>query len=470
MTDPAAGGLLDALFSTDAIRSILDDRARLQGMLDFEAALAAAEAEVGLIPHEAATIIARHCDAALFDMAALSRGAALGGNVAIPMVKALTALVADSDAAASRYVHWGATSQDAIDTGLVLQLRRVLDVVDADLARFAVALRRRCVEHRGTTLVGRTWLQQATPVTLGLKLGGWLSAVQRHRRRLRELRVRVCVVQLGGAAGTLAAIGPRGIDVMDALARALHLGSPDLPWHTHRDRVAEVATCLGLLTGSLGKMARDVSLLMQTEVGEVFEPSAAGKGGSSTMPHKRNPVGCAAVLGAAMRVPALVSTMLHAMVQEHERGMGNWHAEWETLPEIASLTAGALAQMNQIVDGFEVDADRMATNLAMTGGLILTEAVTMALGAKVGRLAAHQLVEHASRRAVETGLPLRDVLLADAVVAQHLAPQDVDRLLDPTRYTGAVGRPRRPRGRRVARLTRPDQAAIAAAAARSPSR
>jgi 3-carboxy-cis,cis-muconate cycloisomerase len=428
--------LLDPLFTTDRMRSVFSDRGRLQGMLDFEAALARAEARAGVVPASAVAAIASQCRADAFDVETLARGSALAGNAAIPMVKALTALVAKHDEAAARFVHWGATSQDAMDTGLVLQLRDALDLLDADLVRLADRLAGLADEHKRTVLAGRTWLQQATPVTFGLKAAGALSAVERHRARLRELRPRVLVLQFGGASGTLAALGADGMKVAAALAEALKLGLPDLPWHTQRDRVAEVATALGLLVGTLGKIARDVSLLMQTEVGEAFEPTAAGKGGSSTMPHKRNPVGCAAVLAAAIRVPGLVSVMLTAMVQEHERGLGNWHAEWDTLPEIVCLAAGALAQLVEVVDGLEVDPARMAQNLEATRGLILAEAVTMALGARIGRLPAHHLVEDVCRRAASGKRHLRDVLGEDPAVRKHLSAEDLRRLLDPANYVG----------------------------------
>jgi 3-carboxy-cis,cis-muconate cycloisomerase len=277
-------------------------------------------------------------------------------------------------------------------------------------------------------------------VTLGLKAAGWRSAVERHRARLREARQRVLALQFGGATGTLAALGDRGLAVAAALGEELSLAVPDLPWHAHRDRVAEVATILGMLVGSLGKMARDISLLMQTEVGEAFEPAAPGRGGSSTMPHNRNPVGCAVVLAASMRVPALVSTMLGAMVAEHERGLGGWHAEWETLPEICLLAAGALAHSIQIVEGLEVDAARMRENLHATNGLILAEAVTIALGDALGRQTAHELVEAACRRAVEQGRHLRAVLGDDPRVMAHLTVADLERLLDPAGYLGVTGR------------------------------
>ncbi|MET0680791.1 MAG: 3-carboxy-cis,cis-muconate cycloisomerase [Burkholderiales bacterium] len=431
--------LLDPLFTTDRMRAVFSDRDRLQGMLDFEAALARAEARAGVIPDAAPPAIAAKCRAHAFDLDALARGAALAGNTAIPMVKALTALVAKNDDAAARFVHWGATSQDAMDTGLVLQLRGALDLIDADLARLADVLARLADEHKRTVLAGRTWLQQATPVTLGLKAAGALSAIERHRARIRELRPRVLVLQFGGASGTLAALGGDGLKVAAALADDLRLALPDVPWHAQRDRVAEVATALGLVVGTLGKIARDISLLMQTEVGEAFEPAAAGKGGSSTMPHKRNPVACAAILAAAIRVPGLVSVMLTAMVQEHERGLGDWHAEWDTLPEICTLAAGALAQLAQVLEGLQIDAARMAENLEATRGLILAEAVTMALGGKIGRLPAHHLVEEACRRAAGERRHLRDVLGEDPEVRKHLSDADLARLLDPANYVGLAG-------------------------------
>jgi 3-carboxy-cis,cis-muconate cycloisomerase len=405
-------------------------------MLDFEAALARAEARTGVVPPAAVAPIESACRAEAFEVDELARGAALAGNTAIPMVKALTALVAKRDEAAARYVHWGATSQDAMDTGLVLQLREALDLIEGDLARLAAVLAGLATLHKRTVLAGRTWLQQATPVTFGLKAAGALSAIERHRARVRELRPRVLVLQFGGASGTLAALGADGLKVAAALAEELKLELPDVPWHAQRDRVAEVATALGLLVGTLGKVARDVSLLMQTEVGEAFEPAAAGKGGSSTMPHKRNPVACAAILAAAIRVPGLVSVMLTAMVQEHERGLGDWHAEWDTLPEIVCLAAGALAQLTQVLDGLELDPARMAANLEATRGLILAEAVTMALAGAIGRLPAHHLVEAACRRAAGERRHLRDVLGEDPEVRKHLSAADLERLLDPANYTG----------------------------------
>ncbi|MBM3597177.1 MAG: 3-carboxy-cis,cis-muconate cycloisomerase [Alphaproteobacteria bacterium] len=432
--------LLGLLFGTEAAFGLFSDQARLQGMLDFEAALARAEARLGVIPANAAPAIVDKCRAELFDLDALARAAAGAGNLAIPMVKQLTELVARADQDAARFVHWGATSQDAIDTGLLLQLRHFLDLADGDLARLSDALARLTEAHGQTPMVGRTWMQHALPITFALKTAGWLDAIERHRRRFAELRPRLLVVQFGGAAGTLAALGPRGLDVAEALARELDLGHPAMPWHGQRDRMAEVAALLGLVLGTLGKMARDLSLLMQTDVGEAFEPAAAGRGGSSTMPHKRNPVAAAAVLAAATRAPGLVATMLSAMVQEHERGLGGWHAEWETLPELCRLMAGALHQMAETMAGLELDPVRMRANLDATNGLIMAEAVTIALGSALGRLAAHELVEQACREAARSKRHLRDVLAAHETVGKHLSVQDLDRLFQPLHYVGQAGR------------------------------
>ena len=420
------------------MREIFSDRGRIQGMLDFEAALARAQARLGVIPKASGPAIEAQCQAKLFDIEALARAAALAGNPAIPMVKALTALVGKKGKEAAGYVHRGATSQDAMDTGLVLQLRAAIELIDTDLARLAEALARLARKHKRTPMAGRTWLQQASPVTFGLKAAGALSAVERHRVRLRELRARVLVIQFGGAAGTLASLGDRGLDIAKALAAELKLGDPDIAWHAQRDRVAEVATTLGLLVGTLGKIAHDVSLLMQTEVGEAYEPAAPGRGGSSTMPHKRNPVSSAVVLAAATKVPALVSVMLAAMVQEHERGLGNWHAEWETLPEICMLSGAALGQVVQMIEGLEIDTARMRHNLDASHGLILAEAVSAALAPKLGREAAHGLIEEACSRAIERNKPLRDVLAKDARVGKLLSATDLDRLLDPANYLGVA--------------------------------
>jgi 3-carboxy-cis,cis-muconate cycloisomerase len=427
--------LLTPLFGSAEMRELFGDRGRLQGMLDFEAALARAEARAGVIPNQAAARIGDRCRAELFDFESLAEATASAGNPAIPMVKALIGLVAADDPNAARYVHFGATSQDAMDTGLVLQLRRFCSALGADLERLSAALARLAEAHKLTLLVGRTWLQHAPPVTLGLKAAGWLDAVERHRARLVEVRTRALVLQFGGAVGTLAALGSGGLQVSRALSEELDLALPLLPWHAHRDRVGELGAFLGLLIGTLGKIGRDLSLLMQTEVAEAFEPGKS-RGGSSTMPHKRNPVTAAVLLAAAARAPGLVATLLSSMVQEHERGLGGWHAEWETLPELCALAAGALRQTAQAIEKIELDPERMRSNVDRTGGQIMAEAVLAALAPRIGRLEAHDVLERASRRAVETGRHLKAILAEEPAVTQHLSSADLDAVLEPFNYLG----------------------------------
>ncbi|WP_420909826.1 3-carboxy-cis,cis-muconate cycloisomerase [Ectopseudomonas mendocina] len=432
--------LFDAYFTAPAMRAIFCDAGRVQGMLDFEAALARAEARVGVIPAEAVAPIEAACKAELYDYPALALAIATAGNSAIPLVKALGKRIAAESPEAERYVHLGATSQDAMDSGLVLQLRAAIGLLESDLAKLADALAAQAERHIDTPLAGRTWLQQATPVTLGMKLAGVLGAVTRHRQRLAELKPRLLCLQFGGASGSLAALGEAGWAVSGALAQELQLNLPEQPWHTQRDRLVEFASLLGMIAGSLGKLGRDLSLLMQTEAGEVFEPAAPGKGGSSTMPHKRNPVSAAVLIGAATRAPGLVATMLAAMPQEHERSLGLWHAEWETLPELCCLVSGALQQALLVVPGLEVDAARMRANLELTQGLVLAEAVSIALAQKIGRDAAHHLVEQCCRQAVQEGAHLRSVLGANAEVSSQLSAAELDRLLDAAHYLGQARR------------------------------
>lgn len=436
MTQRPGNQLFDAYFTAHDMREVFCDQGRVQAMLDFEAALARAEARVGLIPSSAVAPIAAACDSGLYDFAALGEAIATAGNSAIPLVKALGKQIASSDAEAERYVHLGATSQDVMDSGLVLQLRQALVLIENQLAQLADSLAVQAQRFATTPLAGRTWLQHATPVTLGMKIAGWLGAVTRSRLRLQELKPRLLVLQFGGASGTLAALGAQALPIAEALAEELQLTLPEQPWHTQRDRIVEFGAVLGLIAGSLGKFGRDISLLMQTEAAEVFEPAAPGKGGSSTMPHKRNPVGAAVLIGAATRVPGLVSTLFSAMPQEHERSLGLWHAEWETLPEICCLVSGSLQQARLLADGLEVDATRMARNLEVTQGLVLAEAVSIVLAQRVGRDTAHHLLEQCCKRAVAEQRHLRAVLADEPQVTAELSGAELDDLLNPAHYLG----------------------------------
>jgi 3-carboxy-cis,cis-muconate cycloisomerase len=431
--------LLTPLLRWTEVEECLSDRARVQRMLGFEAALARAEALTGVIPARAAAAIGACCVIDRYDLVTLARDAALAGNVAIPLVRQLTSLVGVENPEAAGFVHWGATSQDVIDTGLVLQLRAACDAIEAELSRLAEALASLAERHRSTPLAGRTWMQHAIPTTFGMKAAGWLDAVLRARDRFDPLHDRALVLQFGGAAGTLAALGDRGPAVAAALADELSLPLPDTAWHAHRDRMAEVATTVGLFAGTLGKIARDVALHSQTEVAELHEPAAEGRGGSSTMPHKQNPVASAVTLAAAVRAPGLVATMLSAMVQEDERGLGGWQAEWETLPELVGLTAGALHHLTEAIVGLRVDAGRMAANLEASNGLVFAEGVELALAGKTGRATARRLVEEACRRTRAEGRHLRETLAADAAVARHLPPGELEHLFDPQSYVSVTG-------------------------------
>jgi 3-carboxy-cis,cis-muconate cycloisomerase len=429
--------LLAPMLSSAAMRAVCDDVACLQNMLDFEAALARAEATIGVIPNHAAGPIESACRAESFDLAALAEAATRSGNLAIPLVKALTADVAKVDADAARYVHWGATSQDVIDTAAMLGLRAGIDALLADTGRAIAGFANLARQHRNTAMVGRTWLQHALPMPFGLKLAEYAAALHRSQARLRRLRTETLALQFGGAAGTLAALDDKGLAVAERLALELNLPLPEAPWHTHRDRIAEAASVCAILAGSCGKIARDVSLMMQTDVGEAFEPSGEGRGGSSTMPHKRNPVAAATALAAATMAPNLAATIFAAQVQDHERSAGPWHAEWPTLPTLLLVTSGALAAIVDIAEGLEVDVARMRVNLDATDGLIMAEAVTFALAEKIGKNDAHHLIEAASKKAVAEKKHLRDVLTADPKIAAQLSAEKITELFEPMAYQGA---------------------------------
>lgn len=424
----------DTLYGTPAMTATFAPEAHVRHMLTFEAALARAEARAGVIPPEAAAAIATACTETAVDVEALYREAAVAGTLAIPLVKLLTAQVTE---AGRGYVHWGATSQDAIDTALVLQMRDGLVLIEADLLELSAACAALAEGHRRTLMAGRTLLQQAAPITFGLKAARWLSLTTRQVRALREQR-RALALQFGGAVGTLAALGDRGLQVAALLAIELDLALPDLPWHAERDRVADAAAALGVTAGAMAKIAQDVALLAQSEVGEVSEASAPGKGGSSAMPQKRNPVDAILALAAARLALGQTSVLLAAMVQEHERAIGGWQAEWAALPALFRYTAGATARVERCVAGLEIDVSRMKMNLDQSGGLLMAESLTMALASRLGRPEAQDLVKELCARAVQSERSLRATALADARVRAVLTPERVDRALDPGLYLGSA--------------------------------
>lgn len=429
--------LIECLATTEPLAEIFSDDSIVKAMLKFEVALARAEARVGIIPQSAADTIAAVADASTFDTADLARATLRAGTPGIPLVKALTERVRAQDPAAA-CVHWGATSQDVVDSAFILLLKKVQPIFDSDLGKLERALEGLSARHQNTVMLGRTLMQAATPVTFGLKAAGWLAAIRRSRARLDSGFADALVVQFGGAAGTLAALREQGLSVAAGLAGELGLTCPDAPWHTHRDRLATLLCACGVLTATLGKIARDISLLMQNEVGEAAEPGGHGRGGSSTMPHKRNPMGCSITLAAAQRVPGLVGSFLSAMVQEHERGVGGWQAEWPIVSAIVQSTGLAIASMAEVAEGLTVDETRMRANIHATRGVIFAERAMIMLGKNLGRDVAHRLLEEATRQSVQQGRRLSEVLAEMPEITGHIEAKALSELETPEQYLGVA--------------------------------
>jgi 3-carboxy-cis,cis-muconate cycloisomerase len=433
---PADSEIFGALWSTAEMRALFADATQLQLMLDVESALARVEARLGLVPQEVARAITR---AARVENLRIERIAEGTRETGVPVPVLVSELGRAAGEEAARYIHLGATTQDILDTALVLEMRPALEYLRRDLIALARTLATRASEYRDTPMAGRTHLQQAVPITFGLKCAVWASPLAAHVQRLDQAAGRMLVVQFGGAAGTLAALGTNGVAVAEALAHELGLGVPDSPWHAARDTVAEVVALLGLICGSLSKFALDVALLTQTEVAEVFEPHVAGRGGSSTMPQKRNPVAAEYIIAAARGVHAQVPLMLAAMTQDHERAAGPWQSEALALPQSFVLCAGALAHALAIAEGMTIDAARMRRNLELGGGLIMAEAVATGLAPVMGRAAAHHALKRVSERAITEGKTLTQALRDDAEVRPHLSDEQIDRLTDPGAYLGSAG-------------------------------
>jgi len=428
-------GLFRDMFGTAEMRGLFDERATLQRYLDVEAALARVQARLGIVPEEAAAEITAKARVELMDEAAIAEETRIVGYPILALVRGISKACKDG---LGEYSHWGATTQDIMDSGLALQIRDALDAIDRELETLAATLADLAGAHRGAVMAGRTHLQHALPTTFGLKAAIWLAPILRMRERLAELRPRVAVGSFFGAAGTLASLGDRGLEVSDALMDELGLGRPVAPWHVARDGVAETVCFLALVTGALSKIATDVMLMMTTEVGEAFEPFLPGRGASSTMPQKRNPISCEIMRGCARLVRQHAGGALDAMEADFERATGPWHVEWSAVPEAFVLTAGALAQANFMLSGLEVHTDRMRKNLDVSQGLIMAEAVMMGLAPALGRTVAHDVVYDACRKAIGEGTHLRDALLADPQIQGKLDAAEVDRLLDPANYLGAA--------------------------------
>lgn len=405
-------------------------------LLAFEVALARAQARAGVIPAPAADAIAAACQGASFDVATLYHDALASGSVVIPLVRQLTER---SGEAGSAYVHWGATSQDAIDTALMLQMREGLDLLRSELRRVAVECARLADLHRLTVMSGRTLLQQATPITFGLKAARWLAMVVRQEQALRERRASGLALQFGGAAGTLAALGDQGLGVARLLADELRLPLPELPWHAERDRIGAIAAAVGVAAGAMAKVATDLVLMAQSEVGEVAESVGPDQGTSSAMPQKRNPVDATAALAAARLCAGHVSIVLAAMAHEHERAAGAWQVEWVAIPELFAFAAGAVSRVARALRGLVVNTERMRENLALDGGMLMAESLSMALAPTLGRPRAHAVVQRVVHEAKESRRSLRDQARADAAISVVLSSEAIDRAVDPMAYLGQAG-------------------------------
>lgn len=421
-------------FGTPQMRDVFEDRTLIQRYIDVEVALARAEAKCGVIPQQAADEIAALADIDKLDLEKMQAETDIVGYPILPLVHQLSEMCGES----GRYVHWGATTQDIMDTAVVLQVRDALAIVEAELAELNDILAHMAKRYRDVPMAGRTHLQHALPVTFGYKVAVWLSALQRHAERLTQLKPRVLVGQLGGAAGTLASLGDDGLAVHEQLMKELNLDVPSISWHVARDGFAETVNLLGLITGSLGKVALDVMIMNSTEYGEVYEPFVKGRGASSTMPQKRNPISCELMLACSKAVRQQAGLMMDAMLHDFERATGPWHAEWVAINDSFIMTAGALNQAKFMLSGLIVDEQRMRQNLDMTSGLIVAEAVMMGLAPFVGRQQAHDIVYDACRNVHEQQKSLLEILSTMSAVTEHVPQQTLESLTDPANYLGSA--------------------------------
>jgi len=424
------------IFSSQAMRQVWSDENRTEKYLDVERSLAIVQARIGIIPQEAADEIVRNCHISNIDMEKLREQTERIGYPVLGVVSQLNALCRDK---LGEYCHWGATTQDITDTATVLQIREGLEIVDTELAAISDALADLSLRYRDTPVIGRSNLQQAIPVTFGFKTASILAGIERHRERLTQLKPRVLMGEFGGACGTLASIETGALETQAGLMAELGLAQPDIAWHTVRDTMAEVGSFLGLVGGSLGKIAMDVKLMMQHEVAEVYEPFAPGRGSSSTMPQKRNPISSCYIHAAISVVRQHAASMMDAMVADHERSTGPWEIEWIALPEAFCLLAGALKQTRFVLEGLEVDVQKMRANIDITNGLVMSEAVMMGLGPYIGREYAHDLVYDLCRVAIRDNRPLIDILCEHPEINVHLDRPALARLCDPAHYLGQAG-------------------------------
>lgn len=424
------------IFSDARMRQVWSDENRTAKYLDIERALAKVQGELGLIPQEAADEIVKNCELSMIDWDKLK---AKTEQIGYPIIAVVNQINANCRDRLGEYCHWGATTQDITDTAMILQMREGLALVEQDLADISEALAVLAKKYRDTPIIGRSNLQQATPITFGYKMASILAGIERHRERLQQLKPRVLMGEFGGASGTLSSLEKGAMETQAALMKELSLAQPLISWHTVRDNVAEVGAFLGLVGGSLGKIAMDVKLLMQTEVGEVFEPFAPGRGSSSTMPQKRNPISCLYIHANISVARQHTAALMDAMVADHERSTGPWEIEWVSVPEIFCLMSGALKQTKFVLQGLEVDAQRMRANMDMTHGLVMSEAVMMGLGPYLGREYAHDLVYDLCRQALKENRPLIDILEAHPEINCHVSRAQLEHLCNPVHHVGQAG-------------------------------
>ena len=424
------------IFSDARMRQVWSDENRTAKYLDIERALAKVQGKLGLIPQEAADEIVRNCELSMIDWDKLK---AKTEQIGYPIIGVVNQINANCRDRLGEYCHWGATTQDITDTATVLQMREGLALVEQDLEDISDALAVLANDYRDTPIIGRSNLQQATPITFGYKMASILAGIERHRERLQQLKPRVLMGEFGGASGTLSSLEKGAMETQAALMKELGLAQPLISWHTVRDTVAEVGAFLGLLGGSLGKIAMDVKLMMQTEVGEVFEPFAPGRGSSSTMPQKRNPISCLYIHANISVARQHAAALMDAMVADHERSTGPWEIEWVALPEIFCLMSGALKQTKFVLQGLEVDAGRMRANMDITNGLVMSEAVMMGLGPYLGREYAHDLVYDLCRQALQEGRPLIEILEAHPEINCHVTRAQLEHFCNPVHHVGQAG-------------------------------
>ncbi len=427
---------LKDLYGTPEMRAVFDDLHLLQKWLDVEVALAQAEAELAIIPEAAASEITRHAHADRLDLPRLKQ---LIDQTVHPIVPVIRVLQQACNGDAGEYIHWGATTQDIMDTAMILQVKEAMAILEDRLESITAVLSESAMKYRDMPMAGRTHGQQALPITLGYKIAVWLAEVDRHRERLAQIKPRVLVGEFGGAVGTLASVTEFGLQIQEGMMKRLGLGVPVISWHSARDNLAEFASTLSLIAATMGKIAHEIINLQRTEIAEIEEPFNEGKVGSSTMPHKRNPMLCEAILALARLIIRNTPAAMDAMIQEHERDWVGDHIEWAYLPEICVMTDGALQLTERVVKGLRVYPERMRSNLDRTNGLMLSEAIMLALAQKMGRQTAHAVVYECAMRAIEQGLPFRQTLAEHPDVARHLSAQDIERHLDPVHYTGLSG-------------------------------